>query len=97
MPEDFGMKGHSTVYNPAADRNLRHYIGGPEVCTKPIKAGDEILDNYLYFIGDRRYWSDDVMNLRNQCDEEDVGEVVLYEERFQRKEIPINDVKEEHP
>ena len=67
MPEEFMMKGHSSIYNPAADRNLRHYIAGGEVSTRLIKAGEEILDNYLFFIGDGQDWSEDVQQLRDQC------------------------------
>jgi hypothetical protein len=67
MPEEFMMKGHSSTYNPAADRNLRHYIAGGETSIKPIKAGEEILDNYLFFIGEEESWTEDVQQLRDQC------------------------------
>jgi hypothetical protein len=81
IPEEFMMKGHSSVYNPVADRNLGHYVAGVEVSTRHIKAGEEILDNYLFFIGNSLDWAEDVQLLRDQCsnqqgigDEPDVRE-----------------------
>jgi len=67
MPEEFVAKGHSTLYNPAADRHLPHYIAGAEISFRPIRAGDEILDNYLAFIAVPSFWMDDVEDLRSQC------------------------------
>ena len=67
MPEEFVAKGHSTLYNPAADRHLPQYTAGAEISLKPIRAGDEILDNYLAFIAVPSFWMDDVKDLRSQC------------------------------
>jgi len=56
--------GRASIFDPVIDR---HLIGTMETTVKDIKAGDEILDNYLAFIGSEGFWADDVMDLRKQC------------------------------
>lgn len=63
------------VYNPVMERNPRM----PEIIIRDIAAGEEILDNYLGFIGHEGDWVYDVQMLRDQCRGIGVGEVVSYE------------------
>lgn len=71
-------KSHSrtTTFNPVVDRHLP-YQGDQSI--RFIKAGEEILDNYLAFTGNREDWANDVTNLRKQCSGEGIGEVTSYE------------------
>ena len=68
-------KGTST-FNPVVDRHLRFQ---PDVSLREIKAGEEILDNYLDFVGLPEYWTKDVMDLRALCSGQAVGQVTNYE------------------
>lgn len=63
------------VYNPVAERHARM----PERMLRDIAAGEEILDNYLAFIGHESDWEEDVQLIRDQCRGVDVGEVTKYE------------------
>ena len=79
MPTVLFGEPSALVYNPAADRNLHMQFVGPEKLLRDVKAGDEILDNYLTMIGDSTDWKADVLDLRAQCNGEGVGDVTLYE------------------
>lgn len=77
IPESLNWR--TRVFNPVVDRNLRHFTSGADVAMRSIKAGEEILDNYLAFVGTDDDWEYDVKSLREQCSGA-VGEVGLYEE-----------------
>ena len=59
-------KSHTgtSIYNPIIDRHLLN-IG--DMSVEDIEAGDEILDNYLAFVGSEDEWEEDVENLRAMC------------------------------
>lgn len=76
-----GMSHSETfVFNPVNDRHL--FFSGDE-SIRDIKAGEEILDNYLAFIGGTEYWELAVTDLRKQCSGEVTeGSVADYEELY---------------
>ena len=49
------------------------------VSLKPIKKGEEILCNYLEFIGSASHWAEDIRGLQGQCAGTEVGEISAYE------------------
>lgn len=85
IPEDFlGGLSHfesETVYNPVIDRHLRHFMGGGIQTLREIKAGEEVLDNYLDFTGSDGEWKGDLFELRAMCSGQGIGSVTNYEEQ----------------
>ena len=80
MPAILDTKGTTSgAYNPVHDRNLRRLISVTETTLREIKAGDEILDNYLAFVGHQSDWELDVLHLRAQCSGDMVGDITMYE------------------
>ena len=80
--ESINGKSHSgtSVFNPFIDRHL--FFAGDE-STRDIKAGEEILDNYLAFTGGAEYWAQDVLDIQKQCSGEVTeGSVTDYEELY---------------
>ena len=78
LAEDIDGKSHTgtSTFNPVVDRHLHFNV---DWAIRDIKAGEEILDNYLSFIGSKEYWAADVEQLRKECSGEAVGEVTEYE------------------
>ena len=78
FPHDLSGNSHAqtSTYNPVVDRHLRHEA---DQSIRDIKAGEEILDNYLAFTGAEEYWADAVQDLRDQCSGAGVGLVTEYE------------------
>mmetsp|Transcript_49691 Transcript_49691/g.75023 ORF Transcript_49691/g.75023 Transcript_49691/m.75023 type:complete len:98 (-) Transcript_49691:393-686(-) len=54
-------------YNLVVARHLPHNQNSGDVALRDIKAGEEILNNYLDFTTDEENWKEDVRDLRNQC------------------------------
>ena len=56
FPDDLSGNSHvrMSTYNPIVDRHLQHEA---DQSIHDIKAGEEILDNYLAFIGAAEYWA----------------------------------------
>jgi hypothetical protein len=80
MPEffiDMGLR--RSAYNPVMDRNMRGIMCSVSRALRDIKAGEEILDNYLAFVGSEDDWEEDIRSLRNQCTGTGIGEVLEYE------------------
>ena len=75
-PEALLNKG--TVYNPAMERHLRQVLGSNDYTLRDIKKGEEILCNYLEFIGNRDEWKKEVLELRDMCSGE-AGDISEYE------------------
>ena len=72
-------KSHTgtSLFNPVIDRHL--FFSG-DVTVRDIQAGEELLDNYLAFIGGEEAWAHDVNDLRNQClGQSTEGSVTEYE------------------
>jgi spermidine synthase len=78
----------TSVFNPVIDRHL-FYSG--DVSLRDIDAGEEILDNYLNFIGSQEAWEDDVNDLRKQCSGEvtpdSVSEYENYSDEQSRQDL----------
>jgi SET domain-containing protein len=45
----------------------RHLFHSPVHALRDIKAGEEILDNYLAFTSEEESWKQDVTDLRELC------------------------------
>jgi hypothetical protein len=68
MPEFFKDMGlRRSAYNPVMERNIRGIMCSDQKALRDIKAGEEILDNYLEFVGSEDDWEGDIRSLRNQC------------------------------
>jgi hypothetical protein len=80
FPDDLSGNSHAqtSTYNPVVDRHLRNEA---DQSIRDIKAGEEILDNYLAFIGAEDYWAGDVQGLRDLCSGA-VGLVTEYENYY---------------
>jgi len=48
------------VWSPVIERHLRQVLGVGDATTRDIKKGEEILCNYLSFIGDPKDWKEEV-------------------------------------
>jgi hypothetical protein len=56
-----GLDGNlADAYSPFQERHLREYAGGGDYTLREIKAGEEILTNYLGF-ADPNDWKDEVL------------------------------------
>lgn len=69
----------ANVYSPVIERHLRAYTSGPDRTLRDIKAGEEILANYLAYVADKEGWKEDVLSLRGQCRGHTLGEISEYE------------------
>lgn len=76
-PESLLLKGG---FNPALERNLRQALTSGETTNRDIKKGEEILCNYLDYIGDAAYWEEDVRGLQGQCAGTELGDISSYEQ-----------------
>ena len=68
------------AFSPALDRNFRQELTGGDMANRDIKKGEEILCNYLEFIGDAKDWAEDVRGLQGQCAGTALGDVSSYEQ-----------------
>ena len=50
-----------------------------DVTKRDIKKGEEILCNYLDFIGEAASWEEDVRGLQGQCAGTELGDISSYE------------------
>jgi hypothetical protein len=66
LPDSLNCRVHAqtSTFNPVLDRHLWHTA---EHTLRDIKAGEEILDNHLAFVGDEKYWASFVQHLRDLC------------------------------
>lgn len=78
LPDSLNGRRHTqtSTFNPVLDRHLGHTA---EQSLRDIKAGEEILDNYLAFVGDKKYWASFVQHLRDLCSGNTIGIVTGYE------------------
>jgi hypothetical protein len=54
------------------------FSGAGDYTLRDIKAGEEILTNYVSFV-DPSEWKQEILILRSQCAGEEVGEITDYE------------------
>mmetsp|Transcript_49692 Transcript_49692/g.75024 ORF Transcript_49692/g.75024 Transcript_49692/m.75024 type:complete len:102 (-) Transcript_49692:89-394(-) len=73
-------------YNLVVARHLPHNQNSGDVALRDIKAGEEILNNYLDFTSSEKHWKADVLDLRNQCLGKGVGSITDYESGKPRTE-----------
>ncbi|KAL3804429.1 hypothetical protein HJC23_011357 [Cyclotella cryptica] len=78
IPEDHDCT--AKPYSPIQERHLRQILSAGDVALREIKAGEEILVNYVMFANPDE-WADEVRRLRDQCAGSAVGEVSEYESR----------------
>ena len=66
IPEMLNGKSHAgtSTFNPFVDRTL---FFTADISSRDIKASEEILDNYLAFIGGDDDWKDDLVDYRDLC------------------------------
>ena len=55
------LKKPENVHSPVFERHLRQILAMGDYTLRDIKAGEEILCNYLGFVGHPRHWKEDVM------------------------------------
>jgi hypothetical protein len=69
----------NAVYSPFLDRNHMMYVNGLlDTTLKDVRAGDEVLDNYLAYLNEQN-WKDGISDYRAQCKFEQVGAIGSYE------------------
>lgn len=66
-------------YSPVFDRNWRHALNSGDYTLRGVKEGEEVLTDYISFVGNIDDFKEDVMSLRRQCAGEGVGAVTEYE------------------
>ncbi len=74
----------SIVHKPGAftlvtERNIRQYLMNEGVTNRAMKEGEELLCDYLLYIGSAQDWEEDIASLRGQCDGSEVGDITRYE------------------
>ena len=74
----------SKLYNPYFDRRRRSSEGSYDYALRDIKAGEELLCNYLYFTEDEEDWAEESEKLRRICNGQEVGDITNFEEENQR-------------
>lgn len=86
VPDKFDQEAF--VYSPVIERRIRQYLSGvgtEESALRDIKAGEEILMNYLYYGANPDHWKEFVSDLRDQCLGEVTGAITKYEESVGNK------------
>lgn len=76
--ENYGTETH--IYNPFIDRNNMKVMTAGDRTLFDIKAGTELVDNYLRYLHDGN-WKEGVLDYRAQCLASGKGVVTGYEER----------------
>mmetsp|Transcript_3802 Transcript_3802/g.7280 ORF Transcript_3802/g.7280 Transcript_3802/m.7280 type:complete len:120 (-) Transcript_3802:32-391(-) len=61
------------VYDIYTDRHVAHSALEYTVASRDIKAGEEILSNYVDYVTDIDHWLDELEDLKRVCRGEDVG------------------------
>jgi len=77
-PEDLFEEANDFVYSPVIERHLRQRLNFGDTTLRNIRQGEEILCDYLSFVG-KEDWVEDVIGLRQQCSGEAVGDIQEYE------------------
>jgi hypothetical protein len=78
MPFELDLDQATVAYNPVEDRHHRLQLSGNDITLRDIVAGEEVLDNYLFFIGHSTDWEEDILSLQAQCTGA-AGEITEYE------------------
>ena len=75
-----------STFDPVADRNLHSLASGPDSTSRDVKAGEELFQNYLYFISSAKFWKEEVLDLQAQCRGESLGQIKNDENRALEEE-----------
>jgi hypothetical protein len=83
------MKGEihdftDSLYSPFMDRHLPSITAGYDQALRDIRAGEEILSDYLEFTGSHKEWGGQVTLLRDVC-HGGGGEVTQYERMYEEE------------
>lgn len=70
-----------SAFSPALERNLHQALTHGDTTNRDIKKGEEILCNYLEFIGKAVDWEEDVRGLQGQCAGTELGDISSYEQK----------------
>ena len=70
---------NASAFSPVVERNIRQYLSSGDVTNRVIKQGEELLCNYLEYIGSPQDWEEEIRSLRGQCDGSEVGDITDYE------------------
>ena len=73
------IRHSSQAFNPLMERHIREYLTHGDYTIRDIKRGEEILCNYVDFIGSSQYWEEDILELQGMCTGSVVGEITAYE------------------
>lgn len=76
-PED--VQNKAVPFSPVYERHLRQILALGDYFLRDIKQGEEILCNYLSFVGESADWKEEVENLRSECAGDIMGTVQAYE------------------
>lgn len=68
------------VYDLSSDRHQYSSALMYSVATRDIKAGEEILSNYVFYTSEEHLWWQDVMSLQRICSGEEVGFITKTEQ-----------------
>jgi hypothetical protein len=68
------------VYNPFSDRRRRGSESSFDYATRDIKAGEEILCNYLTLTADPKEQLEEAQKLKRICNGEEAGDITNFEE-----------------
>jgi len=71
--------GKSSAFSPVTERNMRQYLSGGDATNRVIKQGEELLCDYLGYVGNPQYWEEEIVSLRGQCDGSGVGDITYFE------------------
>mmetsp|Transcript_17103 Transcript_17103/g.25779 ORF Transcript_17103/g.25779 Transcript_17103/m.25779 type:complete len:538 (-) Transcript_17103:119-1732(-) len=73
--------GKSSAFSPVTERNMRQYLSGGDATNRVIKQGEELLCDYLGYVGNPQYWEEEIVSLRGQCDGSEAGDITYFESR----------------
>jgi len=59
--------GFKKMFNPLIDRHLEAVWTKNQVTRRDIRAGEEITENYLFFLQRGSDWADDIQEIRQMC------------------------------
>mmetsp|Transcript_21924 Transcript_21924/g.39167 ORF Transcript_21924/g.39167 Transcript_21924/m.39167 type:complete len:104 (-) Transcript_21924:192-503(-) len=79
------------VFSPVTERHLRQSLTIGDYSLHNIRQGEEILCDYLSFVGDPEAWEEEVTSLRRQCSGEIMGDIAQYELECDDHELVYSD------
>mmetsp|Transcript_20100 Transcript_20100/g.57678 ORF Transcript_20100/g.57678 Transcript_20100/m.57678 type:complete len:976 (+) Transcript_20100:148-3075(+) len=83
VPPSSASRG--SIFNPLADRNCLLFVAGNYEAKRVISSGNELYQNYIYFITDPSAWVEEVMSIKAQCKGEILSNTVKGAELRARK------------